>query len=82
VDINVVSQVVHFTGMLMANGVAAKYPPSPVFTTRKVTTSISSGAGVPVLLGTLSQPRDTGVNDRKDDGRTGLAYIRVTPVRP
>ena len=82
VDINVVPQVVRFAGMHMANGVAAKYPPSPVFTTRKVTTSVSSGAGVPVLLGTMSQPRDTGVNDRKDDGRTSLAYIRVTPVPP
>ena len=33
-------------------------------------------------LGTMSQPRDNGVNDRKDDGRTSLAYVRVTAVRP
>ena len=82
VDINVVPQIVLMAGMLKASGVAAKYPPQPVFTTRKVTTSVSSGAGVPVLLGTMSQPRDNGVNDRKDDGRTSLVYIRVTAVRP
>lgn len=82
VDINVVPQSVHFTGMLSVDGVAAKYPPQPLFTTRKVVTSVSSGSGVPVLLGTMSQPRDTGVNGRKDDGRTSLAYVRVTPIRP
>ena len=61
---------------------AASYPPQPLFTTRKLTTSATSGAGMPVLLGTMNQPRETGVNDRKDDGHTSLAYIRVTPVRP
>jgi hypothetical protein len=35
-----------------------------------------------VLLGTMSNPRDNKVNDRKDDGRTSLAYIRVTAVNP
>jgi general secretion pathway protein D len=82
VDMQVVPQVARFAGMLQATGVAAKYPPQPVFTTRKVTTSVSSSPGAPVLLGTLSKPCDTGVNDRKDDGRTSLAYIRVTPVHP
>ncbi len=82
VDINIVPQVVRLAGMLKVEGIAAKYPPQPVFTTRKVTTSLTSGLGVPVLLGTLSKPRDNGVNDRKDDGQTSLAYIRVTPVRP
>ncbi len=82
VDINVVPQIVRMSGMLKADGVAAKYPPQPVFTTRKITTSVSSGAGVPVLLGTMSQPRDNGVNDRQDDGRTSLIYIRVTAVQP
>jgi hypothetical protein len=82
VDINIVPQLVHPTGMLKANGVAVKYPAQPVFTTRKLTTSVSAGAGQAVLLGTMSNPRDTGVNDRKDDGRSSLAYIRVTPVRP
>jgi hypothetical protein len=37
---------------------------------------------VPSFLGTLNPPRYTGVNDRKDDGRTWLCFIRVAPVRP
>jgi Bacterial type II and III secretion system protein len=82
VDANLVPQIVSHAGQLKASGVAAKYPPQPIFTRRQLTTSVSSGAGVPVLLGTMSQPRDNGVNDRKDDGRTSLAYIRVTAVRP
>lgn len=82
VDINLVPQVVRLVGTLMAEGVAAQYPPMPVFTSRRVTTSVSSGGGIPVLIGTMSHPRDTGVNDRQDDGRTTLAYVRVTPVAP
>jgi len=82
VDINLVPHVTRLLGMLKVNGAAAKYPAQPVFTTRQVTTSVSSPLGVPVLLGTMSQPTDSGVNDRKDDGRTGLAYIRVTPLQP
>ena len=81
-DINVVPQVVRMAGLLKATGVAEKYPPQPVFTMRKVTTGDTSAAGVPALLGTMSLPRDNGVNDRKDDGRTGLAYLRVTVVIP
>ena len=82
VNINVVPQVVEFRGMVQPGGAAAREPAQPLFTTRKLTTSATSAAGVPVLLGTMSQPRETGVNDRKDDGRTSLAYIRVTPIRP
>ena len=82
VDLSVVPQIVQMPGMLKRDGVAAKYPPRPVFTVRKVTTSVGTGTGVPVLVGTMSQPRDNGVNDRKDDGRTSLVYIRVTAVRP
>ncbi len=82
VDLSVVPQIVQMPGMLKRDGVAAKYPPRPVFTVRKVTTSVGTGTGVPVLVGTMNQPRDNGVNDRKDDGRTSLVYIRVTAVRP
>ncbi|HZJ13790.1 MAG TPA: hypothetical protein VFD27_02005, partial [Chthoniobacteraceae bacterium] len=82
IEVNAVPQIVQFAGMLKANGIAAKYPPSPVFTTRKVTTSVSCAAGVPAFFGTYSQPRETGVNERKDDNRTSLGYIRVTPLRP
>ena len=82
VDLNIVPQIVRMAGMLKVTGVAAKYPPKPVFTTRKLTANVSIGTGEPVLLGTISPPRDDGVNNRKDDGRTSLAYVRVTAVRP
>jgi len=82
VDINIVPQVVQLGGMLEFGGIAAKYPAQPLFTTRKITTSATSGLGVPVFLGTMSYPRENGVNARKDDERTFLAYVRVTPFRP
>jgi hypothetical protein len=82
VEINIVPQVIRLAGMLKVEGIAAKYPPQPLFVTRKLTTSATSALGVPVLLGTLSKPRDNGVNESNDGGRTSLAYIRVTPVRP
>ncbi len=82
VDVNLVPQLVSYAGALRVTGVAAKYPAQPLFTTRKLTTSVTAAGGVPTLLGTMSQPRDNGVNDRKDDGKTSLAYIRVTPVAP
>jgi hypothetical protein len=81
-DINIVPQVVSFAGMLEVNGVAARYPAQPVFTTRKITTSASTGIGVPVLLGTMNHPRENGVNGRKDNGKTSLAYVRMTPSTP
>lgn len=82
VDLNIVPQIVSLAGLLKVTGVAAKYPPKPVFTTRKLTANVSIGTGEPVLLGTISPPRDDGVNNRKDDGRTSLAFVRVTAVRP
>lgn len=82
VHINTVPQIVQVNGNVRGGADATNFPPQPLFTTRKLTTSVVSGAGAPVLLGTLSQPQETGVNDRKDDRRTSLAYIRVTPIRP
>jgi general secretion pathway protein D len=82
VDLNIVPQIVQRNGMLELGDVAAKYPLQPLFTTRKITTTATTGLGIPLLLGTMSQPRDNGVNGRKDDERTSLAYVRVTPLRP
>jgi hypothetical protein len=82
VDLNIVPQIVQRNGMLELGDVAAKYPLQPLFTTRKITTTATTGLGIPLLLGTMSQPRDNGVNGRKDDERTSLTYVRVTPLRP
>ena len=42
VEINIVPQIVRLAGMLKADGIAAKYPPQPLFTTRKLTTSVAA----------------------------------------
>ncbi|HEX8312421.1 MAG TPA: hypothetical protein VF614_13955 [Chthoniobacteraceae bacterium] len=81
-NINVVPQIVSVVDVLEVNGVATRYPAQPVFTTRKISTSASTGVGVPVLLGTMNHPRENGVNGRRDNGKTSLAYIRMTPATP
>lgn len=82
VDISIVPQVDSFGQMLKAEGIAARYPAQPLITTRKITTSAITAVGIPLLLGAMNRPQDTGVNDQKDDGKTTLAYLRVTPVAP
>jgi hypothetical protein len=81
-DINIVPQIVSVSDVLKVNGIAARYPAQPVFTMRKITTSAITGSGVPVLLGTMNHPRENGVNGRKDNGKTSLAYVRMTPSTP
>jgi hypothetical protein len=58
------------------------YPETGVAESRHLQNSLTCYVGVPTLLGTLNPPRDSGVNERKDTGRTWLAFVNVTPVKP
>ena len=82
VEVNLVPSIVSYLGLMQVDGVAQRYPAQPLFSTRKITTSVTAGFGKPMLLGTMNQPRDNGVNGRKDDGKTSLAFIRVMPLTP
>jgi len=82
VDITLVPQFVILLGNLQVAGIAAKYPPQPVFETRKVSTSLCAGLGEQAFIGTFNQPGDTGVNGQKDTGRVWLGFIQTELVLP
>jgi hypothetical protein len=65
-------------GTLEGHPLLARYPGQPVFGTQKVTTAVTTLVDHQCFLGTFSVPRDTGVNGRKDDGRTWFGFVKVT----
>jgi hypothetical protein len=78
VDINFTSEHAEFRGKLEGHPLLARYPEQPVFATQKIVTAVAMVTGRPCFLGTFSTPRDTGVNGRKDDGRTWFAFVKTT----
>jgi hypothetical protein len=63
-------------------GQAPMFLDQPLFQTRKVTTNQTITAGRHILVGTFNPPADNGVNDREDDGRTWLLFVRALPNDP
>ena len=58
-------------------------PAQPLFESRKVGASLAVDIGKHVLTATFNPPSPDGVNGRsKDDGRTTLIFLRVTPALP
>jgi len=85
VDISIVPQLVQFVGDFQGSGptgAAAKYPPSPLFRTRKITTALSAGLGEQAFLGTFSSPGDDGIEGERDDGKVWLAFLLTNLVHP
>jgi len=81
-DVNLLVSWRTDAGNLKGAEVLKLYPDINVAESRKIQNYISCYAGIPTLLGTLNPPRDNGVNGRKDTGKTWLAFIQVTPVKP
>lgn len=69
-------------GNLQIGGHPLANPERPAMELRHLDGYFRCYANVPSFLGTLNPPRNTGVNDRKDDGRAWLCFLRVAPVRP
>lgn len=67
-----------YRGVVQGHPLLARYPEWPIFGTQKVTTAVTAVVGRQCFLGTFSTPRETGVNDRKDDGRTWFAFVKAT----
>jgi len=85
VDINLVPQLVLFLGDMQGtgpSGVIAKYPGTPLYETRKVTTSLTANVGEQALIGTFNPPGDDGLSGQKDAGRVWLGFILTTVVKP
>jgi len=82
IDLNHNVQIVTHRGDLKTTGIAEKYPPMPLFETRKITTSLTVAAGAHQLVGTLNPPGADGVNERTDSGRTWLVFVHATPHAP
>ena len=54
----------------------------PLFESRAITTTQTITAGRHMFVGTFNPPGATGVNDRTDDGRTWLLFVRALPNEP
>ena len=65
-------------GIVRANGVAAHYPPQPLFESASITTSQTLSAGAHAFVGTMNPPGANGVNDRPDTGRTWVLFVHAT----
>lgn len=78
VDLNLAPEHTEHRGNLEGDPLLARYPAQPVFSTQKITTAVTSIVGHQCFLGTFNAPRETGVNGRKDDGRTWFAFVKVT----
>jgi hypothetical protein len=78
VDLNMAPEHTEFRGNLQGHDLLSRYPQMPVFASQKVTTAVSAIVGHQCFLGTFNAPRDTGVNGRKDDGRTWFAFVKAT----
>lgn len=76
-----VQSVTHL-GDLKTTGLAARYPAQPVFERRQIASGQTLLAGRHMLIGTFNPPGADGVNDRTDDGRTWLIFVRATPNEP
>lgn len=81
-EMNLLLQEVRNLGTLKLAGVAAKYPFQPLFEMRKTTQTVPLVSGRQVCIGTLNAPPENGVNDRKDDGRTVLVFVRLNYGQP
>jgi len=66
----------------LKTGHAPMFLDQPLLQTRKVTTNQTLTAGRHILVGTFNPPGASGVNDREDDGRTWLLFVRALPNDP
>jgi hypothetical protein len=78
VFLNLAPMRTEYRGVVQGHPLLARYPEWPIFGTQKVTTALAAVRGRQCFLGTFSTPRETGVNGRKDDGRTWFAFVKVT----
>ena len=77
-EVNIAPELVTYRGPVAGHPLLARYPQMPVFAVQKISTAVTAQVGHQCLLGTLNPPHDTGVNDRKDDGRTWLLFMKGT----
>ena len=66
----------------LKTGRAPVIPEQPVFEARKITTMQTITLGRHLLIGTFNPPGANGVNERTDDGRTWLLFVRALPNEP
>lgn len=78
VDVNLAPAYLQYRGTIQGHPLMARYPEHPLFSSQKILTAVMASVGKQCFLGTMSPPRDTGANGRKDDGRTWFAFMKAT----
>jgi hypothetical protein len=82
IDINHAIRSIGWLGDLKTTGIAVQYPLQPLFERRRITTRLTLFVGKHALVGTFDPPGANGVNERIDDGRTWLVFVRAAPDEP
>lgn len=82
VELSIAPRAIGYRGGLKMPPEFMRYPEQPLFEARNLTTAINVLNGAPGFLGTMNHPRDNGVNDRADDGKTVMAFVRATIAEP
>ncbi len=77
-DLNLAPQLTEYRGIVQGHPLLSRYPEQPLFATQTITTLVTAAIDRQCFLGTMNRPRETGVNGRKDDGRTWFAFVKVT----
>lgn len=78
-EMTLAPEYVSNTGPLKDKNWNEHYPEIPLFSVQKITTGYTQVIGTTALIGTLNPPGDTGVNERKDEGRMWLLFMDVNP---
>lgn len=68
-----------YLGDLKAKGLPGHHPRQPVFESRQLHSSEVLTSGKQTLVGTLNPPSANGVNNRTDQDRIWLVFVRATP---
>jgi len=68
-----------YLGDLKAKGLPGHHPRQPVFESRRLRTSETLAFGKQTFVGTLNPPAADGVDNRTDQDRIWLLFVRATP---
>lgn len=75
ISLNFAADHSELRGMVAGHPLLESLPGQPVFAERKIVTSVNVPLGHALLVSTFNPPVNSGVNDRKDDGKTWFLFV-------
>ncbi len=77
VHLNYAASDSRFRSILAGDPALKGVPPTPIYSTSSISTQIVVQMGHFAFGGTFNQPRDSGVLERSDDGKTRLLFVEA-----